>query len=201
MKNEELEVLKERIKKLCEERGVSQTTAFIQSGAGKNFLSNLPSISKKNLALLAKYFGVSVEYLTGEEDEEIFARRIMGLVAEWLKDNGFEYEETDTEVIISKNGKTLNLSFGDFMNESLRIKKVSEDGFTLAMENWERVHFSSKQSNHHLFNTINESPNATLNIAENSGFSKQELELIEVYRSLGIKEQADFINYLIGLKK
>lgn len=196
-----VEKMKDRIKKLCVERGISQTTAFIKSGVGKNFLSNLPSVSKKNLALLAKYFGVSVEYLTGEEDEELFARRIIDSVVEWLQDSGYEYERTDSEAIISKNGTMLNLAYGDFMNECLRIKKASENGFELAMENWERVHFMPKKSNHHLFNTINESPNATLNIAENNGFSKQELELIETYRSLDIKGQADFINYLLDLKK
>ena len=35
------ELLKLRIKELCKKKGVSQTTAFIESGAGKNFLSNL----------------------------------------------------------------------------------------------------------------------------------------------------------------
>lgn len=198
-----IELLKLRIKELCKKKGVSQTTAFTESGAGKNFLSNLPSVSQKNLGLLAKYFGVSVDYLTGAEDEETYARRIMGLVAEWLVDNDYLYDEGETEITISKNGSTMTFTYGDFMTESLRLKKISEDGFELAMLNWEREHFvkdNSVRSNHHLFNTINESPNATLNISENNGFSKQELELISVYRSLGIKSQAEFITYLLKLK-
>lgn len=197
------ELLKLRIKELCKKKGVSQTTAFIKSGAGKNFLSNLPSVSQKNLVLLARYFGVTVGYLTGEEDEEAYARKIMGLVAEWLIDNDYTYDEGETAITISKNGKTMSFAYGDFMRESLRIKEVSEDGFELAMLNWERVNFTkdcSNHSNHHLFNTINESPNATLNISENNGFSKQELELVSVFRSLGIKEQAEFITYLLKLK-
>lgn len=197
------ELLKLRIKELCKKKGVSQTTAFIESGAGKNFLSNLPSISQKNLVLLAKYFGVSVDYLTGEEDEEAFARKIMGLVAEWLIDNEYSYNEGETAITISKNGKTISFAYGDFMRESLRINEISKDGFELAMLNWERVNFtndSSVRSNHHLFNAINESPNATLTISENNGFSKQELEVISVFRSLGIKEQAEFITYLLRLK-
>lgn len=198
-----IETLKLRIKELCKKKGVSQTTAFTESGAGKNFLSNLPSVSHKNLVLLAKYFGVSVGYLTGEEDEETYARKIMGLVVEWLLDNDYTYDEGETGISISKNGKTMTFTYGDFMKESLRIKKESEDGFGLAMLGWEREHFvnySSVCANNHLFNAINESPNATLNISENNGFSKQELELVSVYRSLGIEKQAEFITYLLKLK-
>ena len=126
----------------------------------------------------------------------------MGLVAEWLIDNDYSYNESDTAITISKNGKTMNFAYGDFMRESLRIKEVSEDGFELAMLNWERVNFTNDNSvrSNHLFNAINESPNATLTIAENNGFSKQELELVSVFRSLGIKEQAEFITYLLKLK-
>lgn len=196
------EMLKLRIKELCKKKGVSQTTAFIESGAGKNFLSNLPSVSQKNLVLLARYFGVSVGYLTGEEDEEVFARKIMGLVVEWLTDSGYTYDESETAITISKNGKTMSFAYGDFLKESLRIKEASEDGFDLAMSNWERVNFANDnyRSNNQLYNAINESPNATLNISDNNGFSKQELELISVFRSLGIKEQAEFITYLLKLK-
>lgn len=69
------EILIERIITLCEERDINLTTAFVESGVGKNFRSNLKSSnpSDKNLNLLAKYFNVSVDYLLGNETEEDLA--------------------------------------------------------------------------------------------------------------------------------
>ena len=66
------DLLIERIAALCKEKGVNVTTAFEESGVGKNFRSNLKTSnpSDKNLYLLAKYFNVTVEYLIGEENEE-----------------------------------------------------------------------------------------------------------------------------------
>ncbi len=54
-----------------------------------------------------------------------------------------------------------------------------------------------------LNNSINESDNAVLIIhqdEENSGLSKQELEIISTYRELGIAQQAEFIQFLLKLK-
>ena len=65
------DLLIERIELLCEERKIKPTTAYIESGVGKNFKSNLsvanPTLGK--IILLAEYFGVSREYLLGETDE------------------------------------------------------------------------------------------------------------------------------------
>lgn len=57
------------IDSLCDERGISRNAAFIESGVGKNFASNLKKCdaSDGKLAQLAIYFGVSVAYLKGEE--------------------------------------------------------------------------------------------------------------------------------------
>ncbi len=64
------EILIKRIEQLCEERKIKPTTAFNESGVGKNFKSNLntanPSLGK--VTLLANYFGVSREYLLGETE-------------------------------------------------------------------------------------------------------------------------------------
>ena len=64
-------VLIKRIENLCKERNITMNTAFLESGVGKNFKSNLktanPTLGK--LTLLALYFGVSREYLTGESNE------------------------------------------------------------------------------------------------------------------------------------
>ena len=64
-------VLIKRIENLCKERNITLNTAFLESGVGKNFKSNLrtanPTLGK--LTLLALYFSVSREYLTGESNE------------------------------------------------------------------------------------------------------------------------------------
>lgn len=201
------ELLMERIVALCKEKGVNLTTAFEQSGVGKNFRSNLKTSnpSEKNLKLLAKYFNVSIGYLLGEETEEDLARKALGLVLEWLEDNDFEVEQDEHEdYSIGKDGHYIYLSSADFTDESLRIKAVSEQGFELAMEQWEHRMFPSihiDRCNNHLFNAINESPNATLNINGTEGFTAQELELIELYRNFPLKKQMELLNYAFSLKE
>ena len=61
-------VLIKRIENLCKERNITMNTAFLESGVGKNFKSNLKSANPTlgKLTLLSLYFGVSVDYLTGE---------------------------------------------------------------------------------------------------------------------------------------
>ena len=66
------DLLIERIDLLCKERKIRPTTAYIESGVGKNFKSNLsvanPTLGK--ITLLAEYFGVAREYLLGETDKK-----------------------------------------------------------------------------------------------------------------------------------
>ena len=64
------EILISRIKSLADEKGLSLTAVFVESGAGKNFKSNLktakPTLGK--LTLIANYLNTTVEYLLGETD-------------------------------------------------------------------------------------------------------------------------------------
>ena len=64
-------VLIDRIEKLCSERGITMNTAFVESGVGKNFKSNLktanPTVGK--IIMLSMYFGVSKEYLMGASED------------------------------------------------------------------------------------------------------------------------------------
>ena len=66
------DTLLSRIDVLCAEKNITRTTAFLESGVGKNFKSNLstsnPSMGK--LTILANYFGVTVEYLKGETEQK-----------------------------------------------------------------------------------------------------------------------------------
>ena len=65
-----IEILMSRIEKLCADRRISLHAAFIGSGVGKNFKSNMktanPSVGK--VTMLANYFGVTVDYLLGNTD-------------------------------------------------------------------------------------------------------------------------------------
>lgn len=140
------ELLIARIKTLCKEKGVTMTQAFVESNVGKNFNSNLKTSnpSKKNLSLLAEYFGCSVEYLTGVESEEDNAERALGMVMEWLEDNEYTVTEDDNAVLtIEKDGESCYYPKADFMVESLAIKATAQDGFELAMLDWHRRNFSS----------------------------------------------------------
>ncbi len=206
------QLLIERIALLCKEKGITPHTAFVESGVGKNFKSNLKTSdpSDKNLSLLAKYFNVSVEYLLGEEDEEDLTQRAMGNVVEWLTDN--EYEITEDEIgnyTISKNGETKYYSPRDFAFESMRIKTIAEDGFELAMEDWERRNFVQNINNNFNSNNvtdsenvINNSPNATLTVKDDdTGLSKQEEELIDLYRNFSLEQQVKLLTYAFKLRE
>lgn len=143
------DLLIERIAVLCKEKGVNLTTAFEQSGVGKNFRSNLKTSnpSKKNLYLLAEYFNVSVEYLLGEETDEDLTRKAMGLMLEWLTDNEYDIQEDENDTYtIGKDGNYIYVSNADLAMESLKIKADAEDGFELAMLNWERRNFEKSET-------------------------------------------------------
>lgn len=205
-------LLLERVAALCKEKGISPHTAFVESGAGKNFKSNLKTSdpSEKNLNLLAKYFNVTVEYLVGEENDDDLARKVMGTVVEWLLDNDYEVNEDETgSYLISKNRETKYYSPRDFAIESMRIKAISEDGFELAMEDWERRSFEQHIDNNYKSNNvtdsenvINNSPNATLTVKDDdSELTKQEEELIDLYRNFSLEQQVKLLTYAFELRE
>lgn len=70
MNDIDCKILISRIEELANERGLNLTTVFVESGAGKNFKSNLriakPSLGK--ITLIANYLDTTPEYLIGETD-------------------------------------------------------------------------------------------------------------------------------------
>lgn len=165
--------------------------------------NTLPNAS--TLDAIATFFGVSVEYLTGSEDEEAYANRIMGLVVEWLIDNEYEYvEEEDGSVRIGKDGNYIHLIMADFSTECMAIKRAAEDGFELAMLDWVRRNFLTVDNSHNNIinrskNIINDSPHATLTVNDIE-LSKQERELIKLYREFSLEEQLNLITYALKMK-
>lgn len=85
-----------------------------------------------------------------------------------------------------KNGKSS--SFLNCIGEICAILDVSADDTQIV-----------EKSGNNIINSINESPNSTLTITENN-LSKQERELVEIYRNLSLMEQMDLITYALKLK-
>jgi len=81
-------ILYERIKELCEEKGIKIAQMCREAGVYQGAITDLKmkrssSLSASNLQKIARYFGVSVDYLMGEEttkppadtDEELWELR------------------------------------------------------------------------------------------------------------------------------
>lgn len=65
--------MKERVKQLCKEKGVSMNAAESEMGLAKGYISKLGNSNpnQKTLQKMSDYFGVSVEYLiAGKEGNE-----------------------------------------------------------------------------------------------------------------------------------
>lgn len=67
--------LYDRIIALCKERGVSGSRMCLDLGLSKSTMSNMKSgrtsgLSTATAQKIASYFGVSVDYLLGEEEKE-----------------------------------------------------------------------------------------------------------------------------------
>lgn len=107
-----------RIEELAKEKGVNLNTAFIESRVGKNFKSNLSTAnpSEGKIRMLATYFGVSVDYLLGNEKEK-------------PADEG---ELTENVVIFHRDGKTVTKKFSkeqmEILAKMLDALSEEEDG-------------------------------------------------------------------------
>lgn len=117
--------MKERVKQLCKEKGVSMNVAESEMGLAKGYISKLGNSNpnQKTLQKMSEYFGVSVEYLiTGKEDGA--AQKITSL----SRQEELDIME-DVDVIINKlkNGEEVVLRFnGDTAgDEDLELLKNS----------------------------------------------------------------------------
>lgn len=64
--------MKERVKQLCKEKGVSMNAAESEMGLAKGYISKLgnSNTNQKTLQKMSEYFGVSVEYLINGKEED-----------------------------------------------------------------------------------------------------------------------------------
>lgn len=66
------DLLVTNIQRLASELGMNTNTALLQSGVGKNFISNIrqgSAPSTEKVVQLADYFNVSTDYLLGRTDD------------------------------------------------------------------------------------------------------------------------------------
>lgn len=199
--------------RLCTEKGEAPNAVCEKLGLSNSTYSfwkkNDSKPRETTLIKIAEYFNVSVSYLTESGDDEEYTNRVMGLVVEWLLDNDYEYSEENESVTIGKDGDYIHFSMGDFATESMRIKAISEEGFELAMEDWERRNFEQHIDNNYKSNNvtdsenvINNSPNATLTVKDDdSGLSKQEKELVDLYRNFSLEQQVKLLTYAFKLRE
>ena len=77
----DIDILLSRIGELCKKRNITLNAAFVESGVGKNFKSNLktanPSMGK--ITMLANYFGVTSDYLIGESERPHYQNGVVNV--------------------------------------------------------------------------------------------------------------------------
>ena len=79
--------IKERVKDLCKEKGISLNKLEQEIGVASGYLSKLDNPGIKTVKLIADYFNVSVDYLmTGEEKEvPTFSKEHIELISAYDK--------------------------------------------------------------------------------------------------------------------
>lgn len=201
----------ERLDSLIKSKKMNRTQFLEVMKFGKNQIAywekhNTQPIAS-TLEAIASFFDVSVDYLVGREDKEAQVTRVVDRVVDWLVDNEYEYiEEENNTVCVGKDNKYIYLNKNDFTNECLNIKKVAEeDGFRLAIVDWARRNLVVLDNSNNMevkesTNVITDSPNATISVNDGE-FSKQEREIIEMFREFSLQNQVKFITYALKLKE
>ena len=112
-----------KIEALCKERNISITTMCRDSGVSRAPLSDLKmgrskTLSSATLSKIASYFGVSVDYLLGNEKEnspvshsENEAEQLQGVylrLAKGAQELGLDDEDVDTILALYRKHKSHN---------------------------------------------------------------------------------------------
>lgn len=196
----------DRLNLLLKREGLTRAKFLENIQMGKNSITyweknnTMPNLS--TLTVIANYFGVSVDYLRGTEDMGDYVDTAVDMVLAWLENHGYQHTTENNSVTITKDGKSVHRTEKDFSGDCLLIKRESMDGFNLAMKDWERRRFVVDESCTVITeneNVISSSPNASITISS-TDISKQERELIEMYRDFSLTDQIKLISYALKLK-
>lgn len=104
--------------RLCKEKGISPTKAGTAIGCSRSTVNGWKNGAQphpKKMAEIAKYFGVSVAYLTGEEQPQNNAQNVI---------NSAVVQGNHATTLIVKNGSTYEKELTDQEVELLRIFEV-----------------------------------------------------------------------------
>lgn len=149
-------IFTERVKSLIKERGITQDQFNKDVDISKNTLSywekegRLPKPRK--LQEIADYFGVSVEYLTGEEDREASDARSTERFLDFLEEEGYSVEQKeDGTIAIGRGGRWTVYNEHDFRELCNRFQ--SQSGPELAMKSWARDMFPTREDLKRIFVT------------------------------------------------
>ena len=132
--------MKERVKQLCKEKGVSMNAAESEMGLAKGYISKLDNSNpnQKTLQKMSDYFGVSVEFLiSGKEDSReqkitsVSPERALDIEVEHDVDVMMEKLKNGEEVVFRFNGDTagnedMELIKSSLMNLCMTAKRISK---------------------------------------------------------------------------
>ena len=118
-----------KIIKLCEEKGIKGGKLCTDIGISKGILTDLKKgrqsgISTTNAQKIASYFGVSVEYLLGDEDKKIPGElKLTEDEAEWL--SLFREVPEESKGLLLETFKTFRKIPQDHQPEALNLLQVA----------------------------------------------------------------------------
>lgn len=132
--------MKERVKQLCKEKGVSMNAAESEMGLAKGYISKLDNSNpnQKTLQKMSDYFGVTIKYLmTGKEDSveqkitSVSPERALDIEVEHDVDVMMEKLKNGEEVVFRFNGDTagdedMELIKSSLMNLCMTAKRISK---------------------------------------------------------------------------
>lgn len=132
--------MKERVKQICKEKGVSMNAAESEMGLAKGYISKLDNSNpnQKTLQKMSDYFGVSVEFLiSGKEDSReqkitsVSPERALDIEVEHDVDVMMEKLKNGEEVVFRFNGDTagdedMELIKSSLMNLCMTAKRISK---------------------------------------------------------------------------
>lgn len=148
----------DKIRELIREKGLTQNQFNEAVHISKNTLRNwekagaVPPSAWNTLVMIAQFFAVPIEVLTGETDDRFIHAKAVDDFLEYLENNGFVFEENEDETVtIGIDGKYLRYTRKDFM--ALCEQFYSQSGPELAMKSWAREMFPTREDLKRIFVT------------------------------------------------
>ena len=175
-----MDVLYDKIAALCNQRGISITTMCKDSGASRAAISDLKmgrskTLSSATLTKIAAYFGVSVDYLLGQEESSATNTNngagfhVGDTFADGLVTISDVEQQNDGSIKVTYSIDETGLSADDLMNVLLFLKKAHENAGIPAEQLLDLI-----EQILHLSQTVQGTPKASPTPAKNSSSTPEE---------------------------